>query len=381
MTAQPSATEVPFYGIGTTTAHDARHAVDELREQLPTHDLSGILFFCSSQYDLEKLGREIQGAFPCPVVGCTSSGQIGPKGFQKCGIAALGFRRNVVQLEPHLISPLGACEDLVVPLASKVAPAQTGARVFGLILVDGLALMEERLAAALYRSVGDVPIIGGSAGDDLKFERTAVYHEGRFQSDAALFVVCRTARRFTAFKLQHFIPSETLLVITAAEPRTRTVKEINGEPAVRAYSRAIGVQVSELDANVFSAHPLVLELGGDAYVRSIARANADGSLTMFCAIDEGLVLSAARSLDPAKCFERALDNVAHQIGPPELVIGCDCILRRLELEHRGLDGQLGQLLSRHRVFGFSTYGEQFNAVHVNQTFTGVALGADDARAK
>jgi len=32
------------------------------------------------------------------------------------------------------------------------------------------------------------------------------------------------------------------------------------------------------------------------------------------------------------------------------------------------------LMAQYGVFGFSTYGEQFNGVHVNQTFTGVALG-------
>jgi len=36
-------------------------------------------------------------------------------------------------------------------------------------------------------------------------------------------------------------------------------------------------------------------------------------------------------------------------------------------------GAMSQLLRAHRVVGFSTYGEQFNAMHVNQTMTGVAL--------
>jgi len=26
------------------------------------------------------------------------------------------------------------------------------------------------------------------------------------------------------------------------------------------------------------------------------------------------------------------------------------------------------------VIGFATYGEQFNSMHVNQTFTGIAIG-------
>jgi hypothetical protein len=44
---------------------------------------------------------------------------------------------------------------------------------------------------------------------------------------------------------------------------------------------------------------------------------------------------------------------------------------------------MSRLLADHDVIGFNTYGEQFNSVHVNQTFTGVAIyppGADTVRA-
>jgi hypothetical protein len=59
---------------------------------------------------------------------------------------------------------------------------------------------------------------------------------------------------------------------------------------------------------------------------------------------------------------------------PALVIGCDCVLRRLEFDHTGLSGQVGDFLVNNKVVGFSTYGEQFNALHMNQTFTGLAIG-------
>jgi hypothetical protein len=30
-----------------------------------------------------------------------------------------------------------------------------------------------------------------------------------------------------------------------------------------------------------------------------------------------------------------------------------------------------------RTIGFNTYGEQFLGIHVNQTFTGIAIGSND----
>jgi len=68
-----------------------------------------------------------------------------------------------------------------------------------------------------------------------------------------------------------------------------------------------------------------------------------------------------------------------RVGTPELVIGCDCILRKLEMQRCGLTERVGQLFTENHVVGFSTYGEQYHAMHVNQTFSGVALGAGGAR--
>jgi hypothetical protein len=49
-------------------------------------------------------------------------------------------------------------------------------------------------------------------------------------------------------------------------------------------------------------------------------------------------------------------------------------LRRLETEREGIKDQIGAIFAANNVIGFATYGEQFNAMHVNQTFTGIAIG-------
>ena len=59
---------------------------------------------------------------------------------------------------------------------------------------------------------------------------------------------------------------------------------------------------------------------------------------------------------------------------PQLVLGCDCVLRSLEMDQKGLREEIGRIFQENNVVGFATYGEQFNAMHVNQTFTGVAIG-------
>ena len=41
----------------------------------------------------------------------------------------------------------------------------------------------------------------------------------------------------------------------------------------------------------------MLNIGGNWYIRSIAKVNEDFSLTFFCAIDSGLVLTIAKGND------------------------------------------------------------------------------------
>lgn len=362
----------------STRSTDPELAVAELLAQFGGAPDGGVICFCAPTYDLAALGPALRRGFPGPLAGCTGSGQIGREGYQADGIVAIGFDAAVARVRHHAIRPLAECQAIAAAIGARESAtlaALPGSRAFGLILADGLSLAEERLAAALYQSLGDVPIIGGSAGDDLRFEHTYVLIDGEFVEDAAVFVLVETSVPFTTFKLEHFEPTSRRLVITGAQPERRTVTTIDGEPAAIAYARHVGVPVDELDAGVFSTNPFMLRIGDSYYVRSIQRINPDHSITFLCAIEAGLVLSLGRCVDVMETLESAFAALG---GLPAAVIGCDCILRRLEFEHSDAIARVGSFLAAHNVIGFSTYGEQFNGIHINQTFVGVALGIADA---
>lgn len=363
---------------GHSDLRDPLAAVDDFATQLGASEPDAVLFFCSSEYDLTALGAALARRFRAPLAGCTSSGQIGPGGFHRHGLTGMalygGFRMQQFLMQPLTDHALQAVL-IADALDAGVTPAAPGHR-FGLLLVDGLSMLEERVTASLYQSVGNIPIVGGSAGDDLRFERTHVYTgDGQFVSNAAMFSVIDSPTPILPFKTQHFCPGATELVITEADTEKRVIREMNGEPAALAYAEAIGVEVSQLTPAVFSGHPLVLSRGGEHYLRSIQKLNADLSLTCYCAIDEGLIVSIGRGEDSERCLDATFADIRARIAEPLVVIGCDCILRRLEYEQAGTDRAMGELLAKNRVVGFSTYGEQFNGVHVNQTLTGVAIGA------
>ncbi len=366
------------------TEKNEKKAVEELAEKITQDEMAGVIFFCSSEYNLDKLAREIDNAFSCPVIGCTTAGEIGTH-YQTDGIVGVSFSSNVFRFHSKLIGNLFDCEAARVKkftdmLKSNLEFSDTinPERMFGFLLIDGLSGLEESVTAAIFSALGGVSVIGGSAGDNLKFEETKIYADGRFVSNAAVFTLIETKLSFKTFKLQHFEPSDIEMVITEADPSKRIVYEIDGGPAVEEYAELVGVKVSDLNAAVFAKYPVMLQIGDEWYVRSIQKANDDGSLTFFCAIENGLVLTIGRGTGLVDTLKDRVDKFTTEFEKIDLTLGCDCILRRLEIFAKKEQNKVEKQLNRINFLGFSTFGEQYNSIHINQTLTGIVLGSETA---
>jgi hypothetical protein len=370
--------------IAQSCAQDPAAAVEALHDGLRQPDASLVLFFCSSEYDHDALAAEMARRFAgVPVVGCTTAGEIGPLGCRDHSVAGVSLAAEVCSVEIGHLEDLrrfqipdgvAFAQDLRRKLEES-ASGDTGENTFAFLLVDGLSGHEEQLAHALQQGLGNIPLVGGSAGDSLSFERTFICWDGRFRSDAAVLVLVTTPLPFSEFKTQHFVPTDERLVVTGARPDERVVVEINGLPAAQEYARILGLDADELDPVHFAASPVVVLIDGANYVRSIQKLEPDGSLKFYCAIERGVVLRVARSDDLVANLEAAFSRVRAQIGPPQLVLTFDCILRKLEIAGAGLEPSVSEILRRNNAVGFNTYGEQFCGVHVNQTLTAVALGS------
>lgn len=360
----------------TSLRKDGAAAVRELAAALgDPADLALVLVFVAPGNDLDRLGDELRRWCGDRVVACTSAGNIGAGGYQDDGIVAIGLSGGgMCSRTVHLDAGID-----VVDTVCRAGPELVALRamrelgdVFGILLVDGPPAQQDRLAATLRVLLGDVPIVGGSAGDDLSFSRTAVYADGRFRPNTATFTMVATRAPFRIVRLQHHEPTGTLLVATEAIPEERLLTEINGRFACDVYAEAAGVKVSELNSSVFSAHPMVLTGAGEHWIRSVAAARMDGSLRLFTAVDRGDVLRLGRPAGLLDNLERRL-TLLDDDGGTAGVLAFDCVLRRIEARATGLEEAVNDCLSRHRVAGLSTYGEQFNGMNVNHTMAAVAF--------
>jgi len=102
--------------------------------------------------------------------------------------------------------------------------------------------------------------------------------------------------------------------------------------------------------------------------------NEDYSLSFFCAVDDGIVLTVAEQTGMARTTKKALAAIDERLGKVDFVLGFDCVLRQIDARNRQVTHKISEIYRDYQVIGFNTYGEQYRSMHLNQTLTGVAFG-------
>ena len=344
-----------------------------------------LLVFAAAGADPVSLAGAISRRFPdTPHIACSTAGEIGPDGYAENSIVMVALPANGFHVSTLAIENLSRIEfaDVVrrverLRLDHDANPLEgfESAQGFALSFIDGLSRREELFISAIHRALEGLPLLGGSTGDDLEFQRTWCITGGRVLNDAGVVALVRTKHQFRAFRHDNFEPTDVRLVVTDCDQEARTVRELNAATAAVEYADCIGVDPAQLDSMSFASHPVVVKVGGEYYCRSIGHANPDGSLTFFCAVETGVVLTVSRSRHLVDSARDAFKSVAAEIGGADFVLGFDCALRRLDAENRQMKRELSDVYRDYGVVGFNTFGEQFGAMHLNQTFTGLAIGA------
>lgn len=358
----------------------------QLSEQLNKENIDFVLFYCSSTYQLDILAQAMESTFKkVNIVGCTTAGEVTNKGYAQHSIVAIGFSCQYFAISALLIESMDKFDTINAQSTINNLVEQCQAKnltsiknnSFLLTLLDGLSSDEEQFLVTLNAAARGMPHFGGSAGDDIVLGKTHVYYQGSFYQNAAIVIMVNTVLPFEVFNCHHIKQPTEKLVVTAANPDSRTVYELNAEPAALEYAKLLNMDIKDLSPKVFSLNPLAVKVGGQYYIRSIQKVNeADLSLTFYCAVDIGIVLSAVEMGDIYQPVTQKLSEISNRRGKSELVLVCDCFLRRLEIEQKGLEKQGQALNAQYNIAGFNTYGEHINGIHLNQTFTGVYIAGD-----
>lgn len=348
-------------------------AVHELIDTFASSNMKMMVYFASTKYAPSEISAKMQSAFPLATIfGCSSAGEIFQGKMSKGSVVAMAFDdESIVDVKVEVVKNLRRKIDVRDAYISferhfgEPANEMKPLKYLGIVLVDGMSGREERLMDA----IGDrtnVLFIGGSAGDDLNFQSTHVYANGKSYTDAAVLALLKPAAPFELVKTQSVRELGVELVVTKANEAQREIIEFNYRPAAQAYAEALGVSVNELAA-LFPSHPLGLVIDGEPYIRSPKHIAGD-SVFFHCSSVEGMPLSLLELTNLIDDTKETLARSIAKLGGVSGVIVFNCAHRALELEFKHLTDKYGAVFAEVPTIGFNSYGEQFIG-HMNQTAT------------
>ena len=181
------------------------------------------------------------------MLGCSSAGGFAFGGYRDDRVVAIAFPAAAFRAEAVWLRDLRQHMALdwirtLRRLASGFGAVEPGWARFGLLMIDGLCRREEVVVATVDAALGDLPVVGGSAGDGLLFRRTHLALDGESHAESAIFCLVASAFPVEEVIFDHFTPTSDRMVVTEALPEERVILSINAEPAAEEYARLIGVR-------------------------------------------------------------------------------------------------------------------------------------------
>jgi hypothetical protein len=356
-----------------SSTKDLPDAVMDLKTQCGDCRPRSVIFFASSKYEPVELSRQMQGAFPdVTVAGCSTAGEIAGGKMTSESVSAIFLDDEIVgqsasavveNLQDH-IRVSDAFAKMEQRLRAPVSSLDMDKYV-GIVLVDGLTGAEE----ALMEKIGDrtdLFFVGGSAGDDLKFQSTHVMVDGHAYTNAAVLLILEVKKGFDIIKTQSFLTTGKTLRATEVDESLRLVAEFDHKPALEAYAQALSVPPEEAAAQ-FMRHPLGLMVNEDPFVRSPQQVH-DRGIVFYCHIKQGMELEVLQATDIVAHTRQAIETRKATGEPISGIIDFQCILRTLQLRAEKRSDEYGAIFAGIPTAGFSTYGEAYLG-HINQTST------------
>lgn len=364
------------HSLATEPAVAGRDAAMAAMASLGGRSADACLVFATAAYDQSELIgaiRRVVGA--ARVSGCSGEGIIvGPDSHERDhAVAVMVIASDVLRFEPFLGKGLGEdsaglARDLGCAIQTRGAKDAIGLWV----MPDGIRGDHTEFLGALRESL-DIPVLGGTAADGMRFERTYQYCDDEIASDSVAAVLIR-GQGSLEFAVSHGCrPIGLERTITATDGSW--IREIDGEPAWSVFKEYLAGDPEDLNADgivhLCVGKPLP-EDDAAGYAPYIIRTpmhlnHQDGSLYFpGGGMEEGQAIRLTRR-DPERikasareCAERILDRQSDR--KPALVVQFDCAGRGRVLfgdcAAREIVHPLQESLGTDTPWiGFHTYGE------------------------
>ncbi|WP_292460589.1 FIST N-terminal domain-containing protein [Methanothermococcus sp.] len=228
----------------------------ELNNKIKNPSLMILLTSITKKDDIEELITGLKTHIDVSnLIGCTTAGEFSEKGYTKQnGVLLIAFDENCKVAIGHRKvegNPIDVgsslAEDVKEKLKIKYPKIDIDENFLGFVFHDWNADSENDVINGLAEKLS-FPIIGGTAGDDLKFDKTYQIYQDKVLSGHVLLGVISHRKKFEILCGHGYEPTEYYARITKAE--RNIIYELNGKPAYDVYmdmiSKVSGIPVNEI---------------------------------------------------------------------------------------------------------------------------------------
>ena len=356
--------------LGHSEDLDSADAINEALERC-ADALSGKtpqagLLFAGIDHDHQALLDGVEARYPgLQLIGCTTHGEISSDGFAEDSVVLMLFHSDCVEFgagvgEGVRADPTGAARRAAAAAKDRLTQPVR----LGLTVPEGLGLDMRTLTDTLHAAAGsDAVVCGGLAGDQVRFEQTHQFCNGRLYSDAVPVIFFAGPIRVATGVASGWVPMGEEHRLTKTEGQA--IVEIDGEPVRTVWERYFGSFEIRGSRNQFAIYPdgADREAAREFYLCAPSHFREDGSLAMLNPVIEGARLrftDATREQVMDGAGTSAASARAGYADTPDAALVFSCAGR-----HALLGTQVGRevgLLQEHvgadvPTIGFYTYGE------------------------
>ncbi|MFL0197149.1 FIST signal transduction protein [Clostridium sp. WILCCON 0269] len=319
-----------------------------------TDESRGVVLFCSAD-NVKELSKNNDK----DIVLCSTAGEYTYAGYKDGVITGFEYDRKEAEIVEISYPPILSVNEL----KKAYGNVKNNKNAFMLLLCDGLKGIEESILSTFYFIDSSFKIIGGSAGDNERFEETYIYVGNRRVMNVALFFNLK--RRTSIIKENIYVKTEKILRVTEADVVSRKVKTFNNKPASTEYAYAVGVSENKLP-EYFMSNPLGKLYENDILIASPMKVNEDKSITFYSELMVNTFVYLLKPAEPIGVLKETLRDVSFK---PSFVLSINCIFRKLlfvkDKIWENFDKEMISFCKN--TTGFVSYGEQYYKKHLNQT--------------
>ncbi|MBX9675509.1 MAG: FIST C-terminal domain-containing protein [Methylotenera sp.] len=270
---------------------DSKMALKDLPNNSPLASANLVLAFGSiKRFNEGKLQGFLKSRYPtAQVIGCTTSGEISPNGVfdDSIQITAIQWEKTVQRVAQTKMSGMQSSFEAAAGLAKQLK-ADTLRTV--LVISDGLNVNGSELLKGFQSVLGDIPIVGGLAGDGGAFVKTLQLYNDTVSDNLVIAVGLYGPALITASgALGGWKPYGPPRTVTKSEKNV--VFEMDGKPALPLYRMYIGEAFSKGLPGTGLKFPLAVIEEGKRDVEKIRTLLAidpkNNSLTFAGNVEEG----------------------------------------------------------------------------------------------